>query len=198
MMPYNDYFGNYITRTFLDIFPSFEEFQNATLDEGVSAKDAFSPDISDANLRLTYYLLAARYGASHTAFTDENMFKLNVFSLIHQFGPIWQKKLTIQKELRDTDVESLRLSETINNHAYHPSTPPATNDYGALNKIDAQNSTGYKQSKLSTYGMVLGLLDEDITEDYISRFKFLFIKVIEPDYPLWFVTENENIPLEDN
>lgn len=194
----DDAFQNYPTRTFADIFPSYEVFRTYQLEDEVPVTDIFANEMTDANLRKLYYLLFAKYGNSHIKLSDENQFVINVFGVIEQFGPTWQKKLSIQKELRDLSIDDARLSEIIANHAYHPSTPPGTDDYGALNKIDTQNRTGRKRDKLSTYGMVLALLEDDFTNRFIERFGFLFITIIEGSGPLWYATETPNIPVEDN
>ena len=68
--------------------------------------------ISDANATTLFYLLYARYGNSPIANYDETQFKYKIFSVIFQYGPTWEKRLSVQQTLRD-----MQLSDLIDNGA---------------------------------------------------------------------------------
>ena len=156
--------------------------------------------ISTVNATTLFYLLYARYGNSPIANYDEEQFKYKIFSVIFQYGPTWEKRLEVQKTLRDMQLSDLidngalnelfshtasnnttksgtdnnyrtyqesgtntgtvgvasmgttsathnntvntdNDTENIENHAYNPSTAPATDAYEALDYINEQVAT---------------------------------------------------------
>ncbi len=179
MLPCNSYYGGYRTRTFANIFPSAEEFNNAITEM------PFDKETIDLNL--VYYLLYARYGNSNIAFSDENQFKFSVGSIIFQYGLTWTKRLDVQKKLRAlSDAELLTGGKAIYNHSFNPSTEPSTNTLDELLTVNDQNTTNYKKSKMEAYAYLMELLETDVTEEFIGKFKKLFLSVVAPDYPLLY------------
>jgi hypothetical protein len=191
---YNSYYGNFRTRTFADIFPDVETWfaSEETCPIGV--------DLEDSGLLSTehlYYLLYARYGNSHIAYSDENQFEYALWSIVFQYGPTASKKFELQTKLRGLSDEELVLGgKAIYNTAYNPGTQPSTSTLEELTAINQQNTTNYKKSKLEAYATVISLLDNDVLDEFLRKFSKLFITVAEPDYPLWYVTENESEDLE--
>lgn len=180
-------YGNFRTRTFADIYTTFEEFNEDYTSNGIPTS------ISNANLKTLYYLLYARYGNSNIASSDENQFKYKVFSTIFMYGPAWQKRLEIQKNLMELDEEDIIKGTTaIHNQALNPSQMPSTQTLEELNYINQQNTTKYKKSKLEAYAILEGLIETDVTEEFIGKFKKLFITIVEPDLPLWYATQGDN------
>lgn len=70
--------------------------------------------ISISNANTLFYLLYARYGNNPIANYDEEQFKYKVFSIIWQYGPTWQKRLSVQESLR-----GLQLSDLIDDGSLH-------------------------------------------------------------------------------
>lgn len=177
-------YGNFRTRTFSDIFTSEESFKEEYTNNGIPTT------ISDVSLKTLYYILYARYGNSNIASSDENQFKYKVFSTIFMYGPAWEKRLDIQRKLIDLSEEDmLKGSTAIYNAALNPSNEPSTQSLEELQFINSQNTTKHKKSKLEAYSMLMDLIKTDVTEEFISKFKKLFITIVEPDYPLWYSTE---------
>lgn len=184
MIPCNSYYGGFRTRTFSDIFESAEAFTESAGNIGIPLKVT--------NVSTLYYLLYARYGNSHIAFSDENQFIYSLFSVIFQYGPTWEKRLDVQDKLRAlTDDELFTGGKAIYNHSYNPGSAPSTSTLEELLTINDQNTTNYKKSKLEGYSMLLSVLETDVTEEFISKFKKLFIQVLAPDYPLLYASEVE-------
>lgn len=179
-------YGNYRTRTFSDIWENVDAFLYDYNNNGITAS------ISDTSATTLYYLLYARYGNSNIASSDENQFKYKVFSIIFSYGPTWEKRLEVQEELRNMDLEELRESaKAIYNHSYNPSTAPSTDTLDELTTINDQNVTKHKRSKTDAYALLLSLLETDVTTGFIDKFKKLFLTIVEPELPLWYVTELE-------
>lgn len=185
-------YGNYRTRTFADIFSTFEQFQTDYSESKLNNK--YSISAQDESFETLYYLLYARYGNSHIASSDENQFKYRLWAIIMQYGPTWKKDLEMQLEIRELSQEELRESaQAIYNHAYNPSTAPTTQTLDELTTVNEQNVTKHKRSKTDAYAVLNMLLREDVTEKFIRRFQSLFLKVVAPENPLWYVT-----PLKEN
>lgn len=194
--PCSTYYGGYRTRTFAEIF-SEDEKTGATYEyfASVLAETPFAAKLVDVDMELLFYMLYARYGNSHIAFSDENQFIFALFSTAFQYGPTWSKRLEIQKKLRAIRDEELVLGgKAIYNHSYNPSTDPSTSTLEELTTINDQNTTNYKKSKMEGYANLMALLDTDVSEEFITKFRKLFIKVLAPDRPLLYTTEI----MEDN
>lgn len=190
MIPYDSIYGNYRTRTFSDIFDSLDEF-TAWL---TSEDNAFGTEIrqllTDNDLRLIYGLLYAKYGNSHIASSSEDQFIWQVASIIYQKAPLWKKKTDVQKKLREMTDADLQLgTKQIVNHSNNPSTAPSTATLEELTTIDQQNTMTYKKSKLEGYANLLLLLRDDPTDEFLSYFKRLFLVIVEPQEPLWYVSD---------
>lgn len=174
-------YGNFRTRTFADIYTKIQTFKEDYANCGIPTT------ISDDNLTTLYYLLYARYGNSNIASSDETQFKYKVFSTIFMYGPAWQKRLDIQQKLVNlSDDEMVKGTTAIHNSALNPSTSPSTQTLEELNYINSQNTTKYKKSKIEGYATLYALIETDVTEEFIGKFKKLFITIVEPELPLWY------------
>ena len=174
-------FGNYRTKKFSDIYSNVETFLSDYENVGIPNL------ITTTNATTLFYLLYARYGNSTIANFDQNQFKYKLFSTIFQYGPTWEKELEIQAELRGLTADEIREgSRAIYNKALNPNTAPTTEE---LDYISEQNTTKYKKSKIEGYGLLMELLKRDVTEEFLNKFKKLFISVVEPYKPLWYVEE---------
>ena len=179
----NSVYGNYRTRKFADIWPSVDVFLKDYQESAIPQK------LKTADATTLYYLLYARYGNSSIANSDENQFKYKVFSTIYIGGATWAKKQEIQDKLREmTEDEILAGLKAINNHAYNPQTAPTTDTVEELDYINEQNTTKYKKSKLDGYAMLWAILNDGVTERFLREFRYHFLVVVEPQLPLWYVT----------
>lgn len=179
----NSLYGNYRYRKFCEIWGTAEEFLSAYKNNGIQAI------LKDQSIITLYYLLYARYGNSTIASSDETQFQYKVWTLIFMYGPTWEKRLAIQSEIREMNLEEfIQGSKAIYNHSYNPSTDPSTASLDELTTIDDQNTTNYKRSVSEAYGALLQLLETDVTAYFLDMFKKLFLQVVEPELPLWYVT----------
>lgn len=182
-------YGNFRTRMFSDIFPDAQDFQQQYRESGFAIETI--PDYGNALTEL-YYCLYAQYGNSHIANADENQFRYRVFSLIYQYAPNWSRRRQVQVTIRDMTEDQLRESaQAIYNHSFNPSTAPSTQTTDELETINDQNVTKHKRSRTDAYALLMDLLDDSFTARFIARFKPLFITVVEPENPLWYVTKLE-------
>lgn len=177
-------YGNYRTRKFTDIYPDVTTFTNDYNNIGIPTT------ITSENISTLYYLLYAKYGNSHIANSDETQFKYKLFGTVFSYGPTWEKRLDMQNELRTmSDDDLIKGSKQIVNHSYNPSTAPSTATLEELTTINEQNTNNYKRSKLDAYAFLWDLLATDVTTEFINKFKSLFLVIVEPQLPLWYLTE---------
>lgn len=188
------YYGGYRTRTFADIFPDFKTFAQEYTRSALSV--SFTPDGGEKTgltLEQFYCMLYAHYGSSHIAFSDENQFKYYMWSIMYQYGPTVIRK----REIRDTllkmgDEEILLGGKAIYNHSFNPNTAPSTSTLEELLTINDQNTTNYKKGKAEGLLGFLAVIENDPVDEFIHKFKQLFIKITAPDYPLLYKTEVSN------
>lgn len=170
-------------------------------------KDAFLADyttigipttISTTNATTLYYLLYAKYGNNPIANRDEEQFKYKMFGVIFQFGPTWEKRLSIQQSLRSLSEDDLiKGSKAIYNAALNPGTAPTTSTLEELDYINSQNTTNYKKSKMDAYSQLWELLSTDVTGEFINKFRICFKQFVAPERPIIYVTEDDSEDEDD-
>ena len=159
--------------------------------------------INDDSATALFYLLYARYGNNPIANYDINQFKYKVFAIIMQYGPTWEKRLEVQKAIRDLNTSWADVndqtkpsvfwgSKAIYNSAQNPSTEPSTSTLNEITYINQQNTTNYKKGPLDGYTMLLELLDTDVTEEFLKKFQKLFKQFVKPEHTFIYVTEDED------
>ena len=182
-------FPQYDTKLFTEVWEDKDEFLS---DYSGATQVGIPAIISNTNATTLYYLLYAKYGNNPIANRDINQFKYKVFSIIFEYGPTWEKRLDIQGKLRTlTEDELVKGAKAIHNSALNPSTAPTTTSLEELDYINAQNTTNYKKSKMEAYAQLWELLDNDVTSEFVNRFKICFKQFVRPERPLLYVTDVE-------
>lgn len=143
--------------------------------------------ISETNCKTLFALLYANFAESHFANDNIVQSKLKIFKTIWQYGPTWEKKLEIQASLRALDLADLQEgAKQIVNHANNPNTAPSTTALEELEYIDEQHATNYKRNKVDAYGSLWNMLATDVTEEFINKFRKIFVFVTnESDFYLF-------------
>lgn len=180
----NSLYGSYRQVKFTDVWGDVNSFLSDYKSNGIQTT------ISEQSATTLYYLLYSRFGNSTIASSDTNRFKYDVWGTIFSYGPTWEKRLEIQEKLRNlTDDDLFTGSTQIYNHAYNPGTAPSTGTLDELTAINEQNTNKSKRDKMSAYSMLLSLLETDVTQQFLDKFKKLFLKIVQPELPLWYVTD---------
>ena len=130
----------YDTKLFTDIFDDAGTFVYYYKHIGIPTT------ISEQNAFTLYYLLYARYGNSPIANYDEEQWKYKIFSVVFQYGPTWEKRLSVQKTLRDMQLSDLvdngALSELFQGSGSNSSTSSGTSgNTRTLNTSEANTGT---------------------------------------------------------
>ena len=179
-------YGNFRQKKFSDVYDSSESFLADYQNIGLPVT------ITLDNASVLYYLLYSKFGNDILAPSDTNRFKYRLFAIVWQYGPTWEKEIDIQKQLREmTEADLMDGSRQIYNNAQNPGTEPGTNTSEELSYIDNQNVTKNKRSRLEAYALLDTLLKKDVTEEFLNRFKPLFLTVVEPEEPLYYISEDE-------
>lgn len=183
----------YNTKLFTDIWEDAADFLADYASVGIPTT------ISTQSATTLYYLLYARYGNNPIANWDEEQFKYKIFGIVFQYGPTWEKRLDIQSKLRTlSEDDIMKGSKAIYNTALNPSIAPSTATLEELDYINQQNTTNYKKSKMDAYAELWLLLDNDVTGDFINKFRICFKQFVAPEHPFIYVTEVEDSEDEDN
>lgn len=177
----------YSTVTFTDVWDNIDDFKFDL------SNSPFNNCLTTNSVNILFYLLYARYGNNPIANRDINQWKFKVFSVMFQYGPTWEKRLDIQSKLRAISDDDLLLgAKAIYNTALNPSTTPSTGSLDELTYINSQNTTNYKKSKMEAYSQLLELLEVDVTEEFLVKFKKCFKVFVAPEKPLLYVTDTED------
>lgn len=180
-------YGSYRQKRFTDVYESVEDFLADYKDCGIPTT------ISDSSAQTLFYLLYGSYGNDVVASSDINRFKYKLFSIIFQYAPNWEKQLEIQNKLRALTEDDIRLgSRQIYNTAQNPSTEPSTDTTDELQYINNQNVTKNQRGVLEGYATLLSLLRTDVTQEFLNRFRKLFLTIVQPEEPLLYITEVDN------
>lgn len=176
----------YETKKFNEIYENVEDF--------ITDFNTFTAlkKITETSARTTWYLLTARYGSSPISNQSVDLFKIKVFSLMYQYGPSWEKKLSIQETVRNLSVSDLQTgNKVIYNKALNPDTAPSTSTTNEISYINEQTVQKTTKSPLQAYNELKMLLEDDVTEFYISKFKKLFRNVVLDDNVLLYANEED-------
>lgn len=181
----------YSTKLFCEIWESANDFVYDYNQLPIGMK-VMKADLS--TITNLYYLLYSKYGNNPIANYDINQFKYKVFTIIFSKGPTWEKKLDVQKKLRElSEDDLLKGGKAIYNSAQNPSTEPSTGDLEELNYINQQNTTNYKKSKMEGYAQLWSLLNEDVTSKFLNEFKSCFKTFVEPEVHCIYEEEEDEI-----
>lgn len=186
-------YGTYRTKKFSDVWEKAQDFISDYNNIGIPTTIPDSSEVgTQGSITVLYYLLYSRYGNSVVASSDPTRFKYDLFSIVWQYGPNWVRELKLQDTLRNLSEEDIeRGSVQVYNSASNPSTDPSTATEEYLQYINNQNVTKSKKGKLEGYMMLENLLKKDVTEEFINRFKRLFLTVVQPELPLLYPEINE-------
>ena len=169
-------------------FPQFYKFEELweSAEAFVNAYHAQSlpQELKDETITTLYYLLYGRYGSDCISGTNVHQWEYRFWGMVFQYGPAWEKRLQVQKRVRELSEDDLRDGDlSLNNLAYNPGTEPATTSTEVLQGIAQQNAGIKKRSILGGYSMLESLLATDVSEEFLAHFKDLFKPVLYSGIP---------------
>ena len=180
----------YNTKLFNEIFPTAESFKESY--DVFQATAGLLNLLDDTDIALTWQLITAKYGNTPISSWSEDQFKLKCWQTMFQYGPTWVKKLDIQHTLRNLSYDDIMTGATaIYNTALNPDTVPSTQSTNELPYINEQHVSKRLKNIVQAYGELEMLLDTDVTEQYLSKFKKLFMYIVDPTCTYIYETEDE-------
>ena len=190
MLQNNSLYGNYRQIKFSDKYQTESSFIDDYNTICVGNMGLDNTLFTSNNAKTLFYLLYANYGNSIIASSDINRFTYKLWEIVFKSGPAWVKKLDLQNKILALDDEQIEMgSFTIYNSAANPSTRPNADTTTILTKIDNQNTTRHQRSPLEAYALVIDLIKEDVTSEFLNKFKKLFNQFAQPEVPLWYVSD---------
>lgn len=185
----NYLYGVYRNEKFSDVFPDYAtflaEYEGCGLPTNIRHADPVSPSTDENSLKTLYLLLVGRFMSSTIASDTVEQFKIKLFSIIYEYGPNWEKQLDYQKKIRAMTDDDILTSSTVRH--YHGFNPTSEFTIGQdVNFVNEQNTQLYKKNKGEAYALADGLLDSSITENFLRKFKKLFLSIVNPEFPQFY------------
>ena len=129
----------YDTKLFTEVYDDVTKFVTDYQNVGIPTT------ISNASATTLYYLIYARYGNNPLANYDITQFKYKLFSIIFQYGPTWEKRLSVQQTLRGLQLSDLiddgGLTELFTHEGEDETTESGTNG-NTRNITESGTNTG--------------------------------------------------------
>ena len=180
----------YNTPTFCDIYPEYDLFLE-DMNEWLEVMFPSEEILTENSKQSLFYLLYSKYGETPISGLNVNQWKAKLFSIIGQHGPLWQRKRSIQRSLRNISDEELLIgAKQIYNHAFNPSSKPKTGDLDELEYINDQNTAINKKSKMEAYSILWSLLHSSETEDLLEKCKKCFCRFVGNQHPIIYESED--------
>lgn len=194
------HYGRFSNKRFLDVFPDAEAFKQ----EYIYYQTLFNSPIKveENQMDFIYYILYSKYGSEYIAMSNTTRFEAKLFATLELAAPILLKELDVQNKLLKLSEDDLYSGgRAIYNHAFNPSGTPSTSTLQEIPYINDQNTTQYKKSPMEGYSILLSLLDDNLLENFLRKFKKLFLRVLAPTrarlYDVEELEENINSLKED-
>lgn len=184
----NSLYGNFRTRTFSEIFPTADEFNQFYHECGLFST---GNTLQTQSVYTIYYLLLSNYADSNISSSDENFFKYQIMSTIFSYGLSWEKKLSVQSKLRaltDDDIINGTISKYTK--ALYPGKAPGANT-DPFDYANEFNKAEVKKGKVQAYAELYALIEDDLTTSFMKKFKKFFLQIVLPELPLWYATYQE-------
>lgn len=151
-----------------------------------------SKSLDNESLNLLYGLLYAKHANDPIANRDINQTKAMIQSIIFRFGPSWKKKLDIQEKLRNlTEEEICTGSKSISNRALNPSNDPSASGLEEIIEINEQNTNKIRRSRIEGYALLISVIQNDVTTEFINKFKECFMKFFVPRHKTLYIDNDE-------
>lgn len=172
-------FGLNSTEIFSNIFPTYTDFQ--------AAYNELPDDMKVCTkLEMLYTLLIARYANSTISGLDLDQWKLRLFTVVYTNAPYWEKTIEIMKDIRSMNLDDIVTgTKTMTNVAMNPGDEISDMD-AEISTINQQNTVKFTKDKTKAYYEYLMLLGKDYTEEFLDKFKPLFISIVNPQFGLWY------------
>lgn len=174
-----NYFNDPITKRFIDAFPKFKNDGTDDLKyfwETWLESPFYDNKLTEEDLKNIYNHLLASYYDWHFIYMDDLGIALNVFHIIEDYYPNTKIRLQLVEQLRDMDLEEFKKSGiSINSSGANPKV--ATEMDNLIDLVDSQSANFQLKSTEQTLRAKFNSLYDGVMDDFIMRFKPLFVKL---------------------
>ena len=194
------HYGRFSNKRFLDVFPDVETFKKEYSYYQILFNSPIK--VEENQMGFIYYILYSKYGSEYIAMSNTTRFESKLFATLELAAPMLLKELDVQKNLLALSDEEIRAgSKAVYNHAFNPPGTPSTSTLQEIPYINDQNTTQYKKSPMEGYSILLSLLDDNLLDKFLRKFRKLFLRVLAPTrarlYDVEELEENINSLKED-
>lgn len=174
-----NYFLKPITKRFIDAFPKFKN------EDGTSVKyfwetwldsPFYDANLTESDLQDIYNHLLAQYYNWHYVYMDDLGIALNTFHIIHDYYPNCKERLNLVAQIRNLSIDEFKKSGLmINSQGSNPKI--ATEMDELIDLVDSQSANFQLKSQEQALKAKFVALYDGVMEDFIVRFKPLFVKL---------------------
>lgn len=178
--------SQFLTRTFFDLY----EDQSLFNTDLVSTLGSSFLSVNESND--LYMLIASKYGDSNIRYTNEKLFKLNLFKEIKVYYPKVLAFIRDQSRLRNADIADFQKSgQSIVNIGAHNTADVSTTSETGINQLDSQQVNMGSRGELSVLLDRLDAYRAGEEDKFLNNLNKLFIQIIVPMADLLYGTYPE-------
>lgn len=174
-----NYFNKPITKRFIDAFPKFEaeeEEDKKYFWEIWQESPFYDSTLAKNDLKDIYNHLLAAYYNWHYVYMDDLGISLNTMHIIHDYFPNCKERLSLVSQLRALTIDDFKKSGiNINSQGANPKI--ATDMDELIDLVDSQSANFQLRSDEGAIRMKFNSLYDGIMDEFIGRFKDLFVKL---------------------
>lgn len=176
------------SKTFSDVYSDADTFVKECNEYGLTQT------ISDDSKTAIFYLLTAYYGDTELlGYRNETRWKMKLFSIMYQYGALWEKRADVSKSLANMSAEEVQKGyQIMSNHALNPQTAPGTDTDTELTYINEQTVSKNTRGKMDALMLLYDNQKSSYTKDFLDKFKVLFNPILMHSEPLYvYIKEDE-------
>ena len=188
-----NYFVKPIRKRFIDAFP---KFKNDGTDDNVYFWEAwqqspfYNEKLTETDLKDIYNHLLADYYNWHFIYPDDLGITLNVFKIVDEFYPNVKVRLDLVDQLRTLSLDEFKKSGiSITSSGANPKVAREMDEL--IDLVDSQNANFQLKSQEQVLKAKFISLYDGIMDEFISRFKPLFVKMYNGVYDYLYINKEE-------
>lgn len=174
-----NYFQKPITKRFIDAFPKFKREEGETtlyFWETWLASPFYDASLTESDISKIYYHLLAEYYNCHFIYMDDLGISLNVMHIIEEYYPNCKERLNLVEQMRNLSVDEFKKSGmNIQSNGANPKIETAMDEL--IGFMDSQNASFQLKSTEQTLKAKFMSLYDGVMEEFVLRFKPLFVKL---------------------
>lgn len=155
----------------------------------------FSGDVDNnlynrADLDKVFWHLMSKYDESHYSYKSDDKCKLKTFHVIHQYLPTYLKRIELQERIRNmTDQDLFDSGKQVVKSANTPDVEEDMNSLSTPQYTDNIQVQNRQSAKLLAIQQQYGSILDNVWDEFIDKFAFLFKKFMFIPYDYIYINE---------